>query len=107
MFDRKTGAVVPEVASHWRQYDIRHVLESNWEELSPKLAGKLHIIAGELDTFYLVEAVIELQEFFEEKNFDASILVIEGGDHGTVMRPKTIREMDETIASNLGLVNQQ
>jgi len=107
MFNRETGAVVPEVASHWRQYDIRHVLESNWEELSPKLAGKLHIIAGELDTFYLVEAVIELQEFFEEKNFDASILVIEGGDHGTVMRPKTIREMDETIASNLGLVNQQ
>ena len=107
MFNRETGAVVPEVASHWRQYDIRHVLESNWEALSPKLAGKLHIIAGEFDTFYLEEAVIELQAFFAEKNFDASIQVIKGGDHGTVMRPKTIREMDETIASRLGLVNHQ
>ena len=107
MFNRETGAVVPEVAAHWRQYDIRHVLESNWEELSPKLAGKLHIIAGEFDTFYLEDAVIELQAFFEEKNFDASIQIIKGGDHGTVMRPKTIREMDETIASQLGLVNHQ
>ena len=107
MFDRNTGAVIPEVAEHWKQYDIRHVLESNWDELSSKLAGKLHIIASEFDTFYLEEAVIKLQEFFNEKNFNASIQVIEGGDHGTVMRPRTIREMDETIALQLGLVNHQ
>ena len=107
MFDRETGAVISEVAEHWKQYDIRHLLESNWEELSPKLAGKIHIVAGEIDTFYLEDAVIKLQKFFEQKNFDASIQVIEGGDHGTVMRPRTIREMDETIAKKLGLVNQQ
>jgi hypothetical protein len=107
VFNRETGAVIPEVMEHWKQYDIRRHLESNWEELSPKLAGKLNIIAGEFDTFYLEDAVIALQEFFADKKFDASVQVIEGGDHGTVMRPSTIRKMDEKIAQDLGLENQQ
>ena len=59
------------------------------------------------DTFYLEDAVIALQEFFADKKFDASVQVIEGGDHGTVMRPSTIRKMDEKIAQDLGLENQQ
>ncbi|MEE2913009.1 MAG: alpha/beta hydrolase, partial [Planctomycetota bacterium] len=107
MFDRETGRVVSDVAQSWRQYDIRNLLEENWEELSPKLRGKLHIIAGEFDTFYLVEAVQNLKEFFEQNDFDASVQVIKGGNHGTAMRPKTIREMDEEIAERLDLVNNQ
>ena len=107
MFDRETGAVFPEVFEHWKQYDIRSYLEQNWETLSPKLRGKINIIAGGLDTFYLEDAVIALQQFFEEKNFDASVRVIENGDHGSVFRAAVIREMDEFIANRIGLENFQ
>ena len=40
-------------ATEWKKYDIRLLLERRWPELGPKLAGKLHVIQGELDTFYL------------------------------------------------------
>jgi hypothetical protein len=33
IFDRETGLVIPEVAEQWKAYDIRHLLQSNWETL--------------------------------------------------------------------------
>ena len=107
MFNRETGAVIPEIVEHWKQYDIRKYLEDNWDSLSPKLEGKINIIAGGIDTFYLEDAVIALNDFFEEKKFDAMIRVIEGGDHGSVFRGHVIREMDEYIAKKLDLPNIQ
>ena len=107
MFNRETGAVVQEVAEYWKQYDIRILLEENWETLAPKLSGKINIIAGGMDTFYLEDAVISMNEFFEEKDFDAMIRVIEGGDHSSVIRAMVMREMDEYIAQKLGLQNIQ
>jgi hypothetical protein len=107
LFDRESGEVIPEVLENWKQYDIRLFLEKNWETLAPKLSGKINIIAGGLDTFYLEGAVIALQEFFEEKEFDAMIRIVENGDHGSVFRGTVIREMDEYIAQKLGLPNIQ
>jgi hypothetical protein len=107
MFNRETGAVIPEVVEHWKQYDIRKFLEENWETLSTKLSGKINIIAGGMDTFYLEGAVIALQEFFEEKEFNAMIRIVENGDHGSVFRGTVIREMDEFIAKKLNLPNIQ
>ena len=57
LWDRSTGAIDPEVAKAWEAYDIRLVLERNWPTLGPKLKGKLHVITGDLDTFYLEGAV--------------------------------------------------
>jgi hypothetical protein len=107
MFDRETGAIIPEVVEYWKQYDIRKYLEDNWETLSPKLSGKINIIAGGLDTFYLEDAVIQLHAFFKEKDFDAMVRVIENGDHGSVFRTTVIREMDAFIAEKLALPNIQ
>jgi len=107
MFDRETGKVDPSVVAHWERYDIRKVLESRWDELSPKLSGKINIVAGGLDTFYLEDAAIAMGEFFNSKNFDAMVRVIEGGDHGAVFRTSMIVEMDNWIADRLDLVNNQ
>lgn len=107
VFDRETGKVIPRVVEHWKKYDIRKVLEARWEELAPKLSGKINIVAGGLDTFYLEDAVIATGEFFDSKNFDATVRIIEGGDHGAVFRTSMIVEMDEWIANRLGLVNNQ
>jgi len=107
MFDRETGAVIPEVVEYWKQYDIRTYLEDNWEAVSPKLAGKINIIAGGADTFYHEEAVIQLDKYFKTKEFDAMVRVIENGDHGSVFRTTVIREIDDYIAQKLDLPNIQ
>ena len=107
MFDRDTGVVNSEVVEYWKRYDIRKYLEDNWETLSSKLAGKINIIAGGLDTFYLEDAVIQLNEYFKAKDFDAMVRVIENGDHGSVFRTTVIREIDDSIAQKLALQNVQ
>jgi len=107
MFNHTTGKVNKEVVEHWKKYDIRLLLEENWETLSPKIAGKINIVAGGLDTFYLEKAVIPLNEFFKTKNFDAMIQVIENGDHGKVFRTSVIRDIDNFIAAKLNLPNIQ
>ena len=54
MFDRRTGAVDPAVAAYWRDhYDISHIITRDWNTLKPDLDGKIHLIIGTADTFYL------------------------------------------------------
>src|SRR5262249_8379788 len=48
-FDPQTGDVHAEVARTWEKFDLRLLLDRSWDELGPKLAGKLHIHAGAAD----------------------------------------------------------
>ena len=62
MFDRATGAVDPQVVEYWRDhYDIAHRLQTDWPALKPDLDGKIHLIVGTADTFYLDGAAHRLQ----------------------------------------------
>jgi hypothetical protein len=66
LYDKWTGAIDPEVAEYWREhFDLRYILERDWETLGPKLVGKLHIYMGDMDTFFLDEATRLLEEFLE------------------------------------------
>ena len=54
MFNRATGTVDPAVVSYWRDhYDLAHIVETNWPILKPDLKGRIHLIVGTADTFYL------------------------------------------------------
>jgi hypothetical protein len=83
LFNRATGAVDHDVALAWEPYDIRLVLERRWDTLGPKLAGKLHIYAGEVDTFYLEGAVALLKPALEGLGSDAEVEIIPGMAHET------------------------
>jgi enterochelin esterase-like enzyme len=62
MFSRVTGAVNPEVVAYWRDhYDIAYRLQRDWPSLKPNLDGKIHLIVGTADTFYLDGAAHRLQ----------------------------------------------
>ena len=78
LWDRKTGAIDPEVATAWEKYDIRLVLERNWKTLGPKLAGKIHVYMGEEDTFYLEGATALLKESLAELGSDAVVELFPG-----------------------------
>ncbi|HET7600537.1 MAG TPA: alpha/beta hydrolase-fold protein [Gemmatimonadales bacterium] len=65
IWNDSTGAIDREVARYWREhdYDLRDHLERNWSRLGPDLAGKLHLICGDMDNYYLNLAVYLLEDF--------------------------------------------
>jgi hypothetical protein len=64
IFDKLTGEIDPQVAAHWREhYDLRHILQRDWAKLAPKLQGKLNVYVGDMDNYYLNDAVYLLEAF--------------------------------------------
>ncbi len=62
MFDRDTGEVDPAVVDYWREhYDIAHLVQTNWPRLKGDLDGRIHLIVGTADTFYLDGAAHKLK----------------------------------------------
>jgi hypothetical protein len=67
MYDRGTGAVDPAVVAYWREhYDIAERLKANWPALKPDLDGKVHLIIGTADTFYLDGAAHRLEAVMKD-----------------------------------------
>ena len=87
LWDRQTGKIDPKIAEAWRKYDIRHIVETNWETLGPKLKGKLYLYCGDRDTFFLELAFYKLRDALKRLGSDAYIEVIPGASH---MLPPTI-----------------
>jgi S-formylglutathione hydrolase FrmB len=104
LWDRKTGAVDPVTAESWKPYDIRMKLEKEWPTIGPKLAGKLHVYMGDLDTFYLEGATKLLKASLEKLGSDAKVEIFPGKDHGSLMdsalRARISREMADAYRSS-------
>jgi hypothetical protein len=67
IWDKKTGAVDKQIAAYWKEhYDLRHILETKWATLGPKVASKLHVYIGENDSYYLDDAVHLLDDFLKK-----------------------------------------
>jgi hypothetical protein len=56
LWDPRTGVINRAAVAHWKAYDLRQVLEQNWEELGPRLQGKIHIWVGDADDCFLNNA---------------------------------------------------
>jgi hypothetical protein len=66
LWDKESGEIDPEVAAFWREsYDLGHILRRDWKTLGPKLVGKIHIYCGDMDNYYLNNAVYRVEEFLE------------------------------------------
>ncbi len=66
LWDKYTGEINHEVASYWREnYDLRYIMERDWDKLGPKLQGKINIYCGDMDNYYLNNAVYLMEEFLE------------------------------------------
>jgi hypothetical protein len=100
----KTGKINRRVVRAWRRYDIRDKIEREWETLRPKLAGKITIIMGQDDSFYLEGAARLLRRSLKDLGSDARIIVVPGRDHFSIMQAwqyrKMIQEMDEKFLSS-------
>lgn len=66
LWDKRSGVIDHDVAAYWREhYDLRHIMERDWATLGPKLRGKLHIYVGDMDNYYLNNAVYLTEDFLE------------------------------------------
>jgi hypothetical protein len=59
IWDKRSGAIDRSVAAYWRDhYDLGRILERDWPNgLGRKLQGKIHIYVGDMDNYYLNDAV--------------------------------------------------
>ena len=96
LFDRATGNIDPETAKAWEAYDIRLMIERNWATLGPRLKGKLHVYAGEIDNFYLEGATRLLKESLSKLGSDAVVEIVPGMGHKEA--PEGRKAMLEAIA---------
>ena len=74
------GEIDHDVAETWRKYDLRDYLHKNWSWIGDKLQGKLHIYTGDMDTYYLNNATVLLEEFLESTTDPYYGGVVEYGD---------------------------
>jgi hypothetical protein len=67
IWDKRTGVIDKKVAEYWREhYDLVDILRRDWEKgLGTKLEGKLHLYVGDMDNYYLNNAVYLAEQFLE------------------------------------------
>lgn len=81
IWDKVTGAIDKSVAEYWREhYDLSHILRRDWKTLGPKVKGKLHIYVGDMDNYYLNDAVYLVEDFLKMATDPAADAVVDYGD---------------------------
>ncbi|MBT8209090.1 MAG: hypothetical protein KJP14_01025 [Eudoraea sp.] len=85
LWDKYTGEINPEVAAYWKEnYDLRHILERDWDKLGEQLRGKIHIYCGDMDNYYLNNAVYLMEDFLENTTdpyYEGEVLYGDRAEH--------------------------
>jgi hypothetical protein len=90
IWNKLTGEIDRSVAEYWREhFDLSYILKRDWKTLGPKLRGKLRIYVGDMDNYYLNDAVYLVEDFLRSANPPADAVVDYGdrdehcwnGDH--------------------------
>ncbi len=82
LFDRATGRIDPAVVTYWRDhFDIAYIIARNARALKPDLNGKIHLIVGTADTFYLDGPAHLLEAAMKKAGIAASFTYIPGKTH--------------------------
>lgn len=85
IWDKMTGDIDHSVAEYWKEnYDLRHILERDWDKLGENLKGKIHIYCGDMDNYYLNNAVYLMEDFLEsttEPYYGGEVLYGDRAEH--------------------------
>jgi hypothetical protein len=66
IWDKTTGVIDRSVAEYWREhYDLSYILRRDWPKIGRKLEGKIHLYVGDMDNYYLNNAVYLVEQFLE------------------------------------------
>ena len=85
LWDKYTGQINPNVATYWKEnHDLRYILERDWDKLGDKLRGKIHIYCGDMDNYYLNNAVYLMEDFLESTTdpyYEGEVLYGDRAEH--------------------------
>ena len=100
IWDKRTGQIDRAVANYWKEhYDLSYILRRDWKTLGPKLRGKLHIYVGDMDNYYLHNAVYLVEEFLKnvkDPTADAEFAYGDRAEHcwnGDPTRPNALSRL--------------
>ena len=66
IWDKLSGEIDHDVAKYWMEnYDLRYIMERDWDKIGNNLKGKINIYCGDMDNYYLNNAVVLTEEFLE------------------------------------------
>ena len=103
LWNKETGEIDKSVAAAWKKYDLRAILETNWTTLGPKLAHKLNVYVGDMDSYYLNDAVEKLNDFLSKADnpkFTGEVVFQRRAPHcwgprGAELMTKMVRQIDK------------
>lgn len=85
IWNKMTGEINHDVAEFWKEnYDLRYILERDWDKLGENLKGKIHIYCGDMDNYYLNNAVYLMEDFLENTTdpyYDGEVLYGDRAEH--------------------------
>jgi len=82
LFDRASGAVNPSVAAYWKaNYDIANLVATRWPQIHGDLTGKIHVMVGDADTFYLDGPAHRLETTLNTLHAGAKFTFVPGRGH--------------------------
>jgi hypothetical protein len=68
IFDKQTGRIDSTVAAYWKEhYDLSWIMKRDWPTIGKKLTGKIHIYCGDMDNYYLNNAVYLTEEMLRSR----------------------------------------
>jgi pimeloyl-ACP methyl ester carboxylesterase len=66
IWDKETGVIDKEVANYWKEnYDLAYILKRDWAKNGEKWKGRIHIYCGDMDNYYLNNAVYLTEEMLK------------------------------------------
>jgi hypothetical protein len=81
IWDKQTGLINREVADYWKEhFDLSYILRRDWKTLGPKVRGKLKIYVGDMDNYYLNNAVYLVEDFLKTVSDPPSDAEVDYGD---------------------------
>jgi hypothetical protein len=100
IWDKLTGQIDHSVAEYWREhYDLGHILQRDWPKIGKKLQGKIHIYCGDMDNYYLNNAVYLVEEFLKttkDPHYDGEVCYGDRAEHcwnGDPTRPNAFSRL--------------
>ena len=67
IWDRKSGVIDKEVAEYWKEnYDLSYIMKRDWAKHGKDWENKIHLYCGDMDNYYLNNAVYLAEEILEE-----------------------------------------
>jgi hypothetical protein len=107
LYDKRTGVIHKEIAEYWREnFDLLHYMKTNWSWLGPKLVGKIRVYTGDMDNFYLNNAVLEMEAWMkttENPHYPGYFSYGRGEGHcysGPVSMGVRLKEMAQHVMQN-------